>query len=136
MCPGFRRVNTRLLMSKQTTIKDIAAYLGISSASVSAALAHTPSAHVRVSEETRVRVRKAAQELRYRPNQVARSLRYQKTNLIGVYSAHGYLNPYAAFTSQVIGGLHQGCGAKLLDRLHGVLVLRWNLDAPNLGPVP
>ena len=62
-----------------------------------------------VSDATRVRILDAAQALRYRPNQVARSLRYQKTNLIGVYSAHGYLNPYAAFTSQVIGGLHQGC---------------------------
>jgi DNA-binding LacI/PurR family transcriptional regulator len=58
--------------------------------------------------------------MRYRPNRVARSLRYQKTNLIGVYTAHGYLNPHVAFTAQVIGGLHLGCDTHHKDLLlHG-----------------
>jgi LacI family transcriptional regulator len=107
-------------MRKQTTIKDIAVHLGVSNTTVSAVLAHSPSAHVRVSEATRFRVQEAALALRYRPNRVARSLRYQKTNLIGVYSTHGYLDPYTNFTAQVIAGLRRACDVQHKDLLlHG-----------------
>lgn len=107
-------------MTKPATIKDIAARVGVSNTTVSAVLARSPSAHVRVSEATRVRIMEAATALRYRPNRVARFLRYQKTNLIGVYTAYGYLNPHVAITAQIIGGLHQGCDAQHKDLLlHG-----------------
>ena len=106
---------------KPATIKDVAASVGVSSSTVSAVLGHSPSRHVRVSEQTRTRILEAAALIRYRPNHAARSLRNRRTNVLGVYSAKGYLNPYVTFTSQIIGGLHLGCdecGKDLL--LHGM----------------
>ncbi len=102
---------------KSVTIKDIAARVGVSNTTVSAVLGAATSGHVRVSEATRQRIVEAAREMRYRPNRVARSLRYQKTNVIGVYAPKGRLNPNALFTSQIIGGLHQGCDEQQKDLL-------------------
>lgn len=108
-------------MNKPATIKDVAASVGVSSSTVSAVLGHNPSRHVRVSEQTRVRILEAAARIHYQPNHAARSLRNRSTNVLGVYTAQGYLNPYVPFTSQIIGGLHLGCdecGKDLL--LHGM----------------
>jgi DNA-binding LacI/PurR family transcriptional regulator len=102
---------------KSVTIKDIAARVGVSNMTVSAVLSQTRSAHVRVSEGTRVRVLDVARAMNYRPNRAARSLRSQSTDVIGIYSAHGYLNPAVALTSQLLGGLHQGCDACQKDLL-------------------
>ena len=108
-------------MNKPATIKDVAASVGVSSSTVSAVLGHSPSRHVRVSEPTRLRIQEAAQRMRYQPNHAARSLRNRRTNVIGVYTAWGYLNPYVPFTAQIIGGLHQGCDAHGKDLLlHGM----------------
>lgn len=105
---------------RPVTIKDIAAHLGVSNTTVSVVLGDVPSRHVRVSESTRARILKAAQEMQYRPNRVARSLRYRKTNVIGIYTAFGHLNPAVPFTAQIIGGLHQGCDDYRKDLLlHG-----------------
>ena len=107
-------------MSKPITIKDIAAELGISNTAVSAVLSPQPTRHVRVSEATRTRILEAAQQMRYRPNRAARALRQQNTNVIGIYTAGGYLNPWVAFTSQIIGGLQLGCDTHQKDLLlHG-----------------
>ena len=107
-------------MSKPCTIKDVAAYVGVSNMTVSAVLGNSTSGHVRVSEATRVRVLAAARHLDYRPNRLARSLRGQKSNVIGVYAAYGYLNPQAMLTAQILGGLHQGCDRHRKDLLlHG-----------------
>lgn len=84
---------------------------------VSAVLSRTATGHVRVSEATRARVLEAAREMRYRPNRAARTLRSGPTNVIGIYSTHGYLNPYVPFTSLLLGGLHQGCDAQQKDLL-------------------
>lgn len=108
-------------MNKPATIKDVAASVGVSSSTVSAVLGHSPSRHVRVSEQTRNRILEAAARVRYQPNHAARSLRNRRTNVLGVYTAQGYLNPAVPFTSQIIGGLHLGCdecGRDLL--LHGM----------------
>lgn len=108
-------------MNKPVTIKDVAAHIGVSSSTVSAVLGHSPSRHVRVSESTRLRIQEAARRMCYQPNHAARSLRNRRTNVLGVYTAEGYLNPYVPFTSQIIGGLHFGCdecGKDLL--LHGM----------------
>ena len=112
--------NEKPPMMKATTIKDIAAHVGVSNTTVSAVLGQNPSAHVRVSEDTRQRILEAARLLRYRPNGLARSLRYQKTNVIGVYTAYGYLHPQGAFTAQIIGGMREGCDELNKDLLlHG-----------------
>jgi DNA-binding LacI/PurR family transcriptional regulator len=108
-------------MTKPATIKDVAASAGVSSSAVSAVLGHNPSRHVRVSEQTRSRILEAAARIHYQPNRAARSLRSKRTNVLGVYTAQGYLNPYMPFTSQIIGGLHLGCDAAGKDLLlHGM----------------
>lgn len=107
-------------MAKPSTIKDIAAYVGVSNMTVSAVLGANASGNVRVSAATRERVLEAAKLLNYRPNRLARSLRGQKSNVIGIYTAVGYLNPQVAFTAQIIGGLHRGCDECCKDLLlHG-----------------
>jgi len=108
-------------MSKPTTLKDVAARAGVSATAASGVLSHAGMRRVRVSEETRTRILEAARSLRYRPNRAARSLRSARTNVIGVYTAWGYLNPYMPLTAQIIGGLHRGCDAHRKDLLlHGM----------------
>ena len=57
-------------MEKRTTIYDIAARLGISTATVNRALTGKP----RVKDETRKLVLQTAEEMGFRPNSLARSL--------------------------------------------------------------
>lgn len=108
-------------MSKPITIKDIATRVGVSTSAVSAVLGRNGSRSVRVSDATRGRILEVAAQLQYHPNRVALSLRYQTTNVIGLYTAHGYLSPNVPFTAQIIGGLHQGCDQHRKDLLlHGL----------------
>ncbi len=104
-------------MSRVSTIKDIAARVGVSTATVSAALGKNPAGTIRVSAATRQRIQEAANALNYRPNSIARSLRSKRTNIIGLYTSHGYLNPHVSFTAQIVGGLHKGCDENGLDLL-------------------
>lgn len=68
------------MRTAQTTIKDIAARLGISPSTVSRALKDHPD----IGIETKKAVRELAIELNYRPNAMAISLRNSKSNIIGV----------------------------------------------------
>lgn len=68
------------MKNSQTTIKDIAKALGISSSTVSRALKDHPN----VSPETKKAVLDLADELNYQPNSIALSLRRSKSNTIGV----------------------------------------------------
>lgn len=63
-----------------TSIKQVAAAAGVSTATVSRVLANKTN----VSREARARVDAAVAELGYRPNLVARSLRSQRSNTIGL----------------------------------------------------
>lgn len=63
-----------------TTIKDIAAACGVSTATVSKALNHAPD----ISQETADRIRHTARELGYHPNAAARALKTNRTYNIGV----------------------------------------------------
>ena len=116
--------------AKRVTIKDIAAHVGVSAMTVSAVLSRTPATNVRVSDSTRVRVMEAAREMSYRPNQAARSLRGRGTNLIGVYTSGGYLDPDLGFTAQILGGLHRGC-----EQHHKDLLLHSNYRKRTVGEV-
>jgi LacI family transcriptional regulator len=69
-----------LIKKKKTTIKDIASVLSISAAAVSKAL-HNDS---RISEKTKIAVRKVAENLNYQPNHLASALRSGKSYLVGV----------------------------------------------------
>jgi LacI family transcriptional regulator len=68
------------MKKRQTTIHDIARYLGIAASTVSRAL----NDHPRISEKTKTLVRKAAEQLDYKQNIVAANLRKGTGNTIGV----------------------------------------------------
>ncbi|GLW05734.1 LacI family transcriptional regulator [Microtetraspora sp. NBRC 13810] len=70
-------------------IKDVAAYAGVSVATVSRVLNSNPS----VTAETRDRVYAAMTALNYRPNAVARSLRTEATRTLGLIIGD-ILNPF------------------------------------------
>jgi LacI family transcriptional regulator len=65
---------------EQSTIKDIARELNVSSSTVSRALKDYPG----ISDETKRKVKEMAEKLNYRPNAIALSLRKSRTFTIGV----------------------------------------------------
>lgn len=67
-------------MQRRPTLEDVATRAGVSRALVSIVMRDAPGA----SEQTRDRVRRAADELGYRPDRRARRLRQLRTKLIGV----------------------------------------------------
>jgi DNA-binding LacI/PurR family transcriptional regulator len=64
-------------------LKDVAEYLGLSSATVSMVMNRSPAAKS-IPQHTQERVRTAARELNYRPNFMAKSLRQKRSFTIGV----------------------------------------------------
>jgi LacI family fructose operon transcriptional repressor len=66
-----------------TTIRDLAQHCGVSTATVSRALAGKDY----IREELRQQIQKAAEELGYRPNLVARNLRSSRSTTIGLVVA-------------------------------------------------
>lgn len=65
---------------KKTTIKDIAAALGLTPSAVSKALNGNP----RISDKTKLAVQEVAAQLDYEPNYLSSALRKGKSNLVGV----------------------------------------------------
>lgn len=65
------------------TLKDVAAYVGVSTATVSYVLNNKTS---KVSKDVADKVMEAVEELGYRPNMSARALRTNSSNIIGVIS--------------------------------------------------
>lgn len=65
---------------KKSTIKDIAAVLGLTPSAVSKAL----NDHPRISDKTKMAVKEAAIQLDYQPNYLSSALRKGKSNLVGV----------------------------------------------------
>lgn len=65
-------------MSK--TIRDVAKMANVSPSTVSRVISDNP----KISEETKIRVRKAMEELHYQPNQIARSLTNKSTHTLGL----------------------------------------------------
>ena len=101
------------------TLRDVAREAGVSTVAVSSVLNGSRS-NTRVSTGTRQRILEAADTLGYRPNAVARSLRRRSTDIIGFYSGYGYVNARDLFTSEIIGGIQEGCDAHHKDLLvHG-----------------
>jgi len=84
-----------------TTIKQVAARLGVSPSTVSRALA----GHSRVSAETRERVQQAVRELEYRPNAVARRLKQSRTRVAGLIVPDISNDFYAAATARIQAAL-------------------------------
>ncbi|AFM18200.1 transcriptional regulator [Mycolicibacterium chubuense NBB4] len=67
-------------MQRRPTLEDVAARAGVSRALVSIVMRGAAGA----SDETRARVKRAADEIGYRPDPQARRLRQQRTRLVGV----------------------------------------------------
>ena len=67
----------------KVTLKTVAAHLGLTPGTVSAALNDSPAARS-IPEHTKKRILQAAKDLNYHPNYLARSLRLQRTYTIGV----------------------------------------------------
>lgn len=68
-------------MGARVTLKDIAAAVGVSPATVSLVLNGKP---VRISSERREQVLKVASSMHYRPNQTARALVTRRSNMVGL----------------------------------------------------
>ncbi|TGN66615.1 LacI family DNA-binding transcriptional regulator [Nocardioides eburneiflavus] len=80
-------------MAKRISIKDVAQRAGVSVTTVSHVLNDTPGK--RISDDTRSRVRRAADELSYQPNGVARSLRLQRSQILAMVSDQIATTPHA-----------------------------------------
>ena len=74
------------LMKKRTVLKDIAQYVGVSTALVSYVL-NNQEEEKRVGKDIARRIRSAAKKLHYHPNQIAKSLKISKTHTIGLIVA-------------------------------------------------
>ena len=73
-------------MTKIRNIKELADIAGVSTGTVSRALADSPL----ISEKTRTRIQALAKEYDFRPNIMARNLRIQRTGAIGVLIPVGH----------------------------------------------
>jgi len=82
--PGKKQAeNSPATGAPTISLKELAGYLGLSSATVSLVINRSPGAKS-IPAVTQERVRKAARELNYRPNLMARSLRQKRSFTIGV----------------------------------------------------
>ena len=90
----------------RTSLKDLAAKLGVSIATVSRALRNSPE----IGQEMQQRVKALAKELNYRPNPFARSLRREAPKIIGVVVP----NLVTHFYSSVLDGI-EAEAAKAVD---------------------
>lgn len=84
-------------MQSRPTLEDVARHAGVSRALVSIVMRDAPGA----SEETRARVRRAADDIGYRPDPRARRLRQLRTKLLGVTFAAGQ-----EFHAELVDGVY------------------------------
>lgn len=93
------------------TLNDIAEEAGVSVSTVSRVL-NGKAEQYRISEATRVLIRRKAEELNYRPNHLARGLRLNKTNTLGIV-APDISNPFFASIIKQVQGIAHGLGYSL-----------------------
>jgi LacI family transcriptional regulator len=96
-CIIFSKFVFNVLKKQHSTIHDIARELNVSASTVSRALQENP----RISESTRVAVRRMADQLNYQPNVMASALRRGSSKTVGVIVPRINRN----FFSNVIGGM-------------------------------
>jgi len=113
-----------------TTLKDIAREVGVSTMAVSTVL-HDKRNTVRVSEETRLRIKEVAQRLRYRPNVAARGLSQQRMNTIGIVAQLGGQDQDVYFMEVLNGILAGGVIAKQNTTI--LPIGHWNDEETLLG---
>ncbi len=81
------------MSKKNIGIKDVAAAAGVSATTVSHAL--NDVSYARISQETRDKVRSAAERLGYGPNRLAQALRTQRSGMLGLVSEDIATTPHA-----------------------------------------
>lgn len=90
------------------TLRDVAEATGVSISTVSRVLSDSP----RISEKTKIKVRRAMEELGYHPNIIARCLANQRTDTIGiVFPSSGdtaFQNP---FFTEILRAISEGAHA-------------------------
>ena len=92
-------------------LKELAAHLSLSKATVSRALA----GHSDISVQTRERVRKAAEEAGYSPAATALKLRSGKSGAFGIVLPHGPAPFEHSFQAELIGGMAERVAEAGLD---------------------
>lgn len=115
MTAGSRTRNHEGPATPRVTIRDVAARVGVSTASVSYALTGSPE----VGAELRAKVLQAAKELGYRPNKVAQQLRRGKTDAIGLLLAD-IANPFYADLASGVIAAASGAGFEVFVSHVGV----------------
>lgn len=107
--------------SKPVSLRDLAAYLGLSRTTVSLVLNNSPVAQG-LTPETRARVLKAASDLHYKANYFARMLNNKRSHMVGILSpdlGEGY-------DAEILNGIER----LLIERdyLYFVSSHHWNKD--------
>ena len=87
-------------MNGKVSLKDVAKYLGVSTALVSYVI-NNKEKEARVSEKMANKIRSAVVKLNYQPNQIAKSLKSGKTNTIGLIVAD-ISNPFFSSIARII----------------------------------
>lgn len=105
--------------NRPVSLKDLAAYLGLSRSTVSLVLNNSPVAQG-LAPQTRERVVQAAKKMGYRPNYFARMLNNKRSFMVGIMSpdlAEGY-------DSEILNGIELALNEK--DYLYFVSSHHWN----------
>jgi LacI family transcriptional regulator len=87
-------------MNGKVSLKDVANYLGVSTALVSYVI-NNKEKEARVSENMAKKIREAVIKLNYQPNQIAKSLKSGRTNTIGLIVAD-ISNPFFSSIARII----------------------------------
>ena len=98
-------------MKKKTSLKDIAAQVGVSTALVSYVLNNKKEG--RIGKEITAKIKQAAIDLNYQPNHIARSLQAQKTMTIGLIVAD-IANPFSSQMARIIEDEAQKSGYSVI----------------------
>lgn len=109
----------------RTTIKDIAAAVGVSHTTVSYVLNGNPNQ--KISEKTRAAVLEAARQLKYVPNETARSLRNDSTKCIAVALEK-------SITHSRFNGILQGIREVLSAEGYGLLLMDFQTKEGQKNP--
>ncbi len=137
---------------KRPSSRDVALRAGVSQATVSHVI--NGERKLRVSPETRERVRRAIAELGYQPNATARALRTQRSQLVALLTPD-LANPFYPILAQAIQDVLQehgfellianSRGAAALERhfldtvvrrgTDGAIVVAWHLDRADIERV-
>jgi LacI family transcriptional regulator len=110
----------RVPVQRQTTLKDIAQRVGVSTNHVSLALRGSPL----VSAATSEKIQKVAAELDYRPNRLIRAIQSGLTGVVGVV-----IRPADAWMSRMVSGIHD-----VLCRQDTLPLLDWMPSYPEAPP--